>query len=113
MPRRPALLVALALLGSLVVAGPAPLRAQDKEPAPLPRFVALQGEKVNVRTGPGKQFPTRWVYTRAGLPVKIVEESDVWRKIQDHEGDQGWVHNSLLSRRRTVLVTGGVGALRR
>lgn len=80
---------------------------------PVPRFVSLAADEVNVRFGPGKQYPINWVYTREGLPVTIIAEFDTWRKIRDHEGDEGWVHSSLLSSRRTIMVRGEVRELRR
>lgn len=81
---------------------------------PLPRFASLAAPEVNVRTGPSTDHPIRWVYSRAGLPVRIVEEFDVWRRIEDPDGEQGWTHSSLLSIRRSVMVRGdGVQALRR
>jgi len=105
-----AALLALALLAP---AGPAEPQTVGPSGLPLPRFVSLAGESINVRSGPGKTYPIRWVYTRLGLPVKIVEEFDAWRKIVDHEGDEGWIHGSLLSRRRTVIVTAELLELRR
>ncbi len=74
---------------------------------PLPRFASLASDEVNMRTGPGSQYPVRWVYRRRGLPVKIVAESDQWRQVVDPEGETGWIHSSLLSRRHNVLITGG------
>lgn len=73
---------------------------------PLPRFAALASDEVNMRTGPGSQYPVRWVYRRRGLPVKIVAESDQWRQVVDPEGETGWIHSSLLSRRHNVLIAG-------
>lgn len=81
---------------------------------PLPRFVSLASSTVNVRTGPSTDHPIRWTYTRSGLPVRIVEEFDVWRRIEDPDGETGWAHSSLLSVRRTVMVQGkGPQELRR
>src|SRR4051794_482885 len=80
---------------------------------PLPRFASLASGEVNVRTGPGKEYPIHWVYTRPGLPVRIVDEYDVWRLVEDPDGDKGWTHSSLLSLRRTVVVKGGTQAMRR
>jgi SH3-like domain-containing protein len=80
---------------------------------PLPRFVSLGADRVNVRFGPGKQYPINWVFARKGLPVEIIEEFDTWRKIRDHEGEEGWIHSSLLSSKRTIMVTGEVRDLRR
>lgn len=73
---------------------------------PLPRFVSIASDKVHVRTGPGKKYPIEWVFRRKELPVEIILEFENWRKIKDHEGGVGWLHKSLLTGRRTVLVAG-------
>lgn len=104
----PVLALAIALL-----AGAAQAQKVGDSGLPLPRFVSLAGESINVRSGPGRNYPIRWVYSRPGLPVRIVEEFDAWRRIEDHEGDTGWIHGSLLSRRRTVIVTAEVAPLHR
>lgn len=110
----------LALL-LLLAAGSMPLAAQTATQRstgasglPLPRFASLAAPEVNVRTGPSMDHPVRWVYSRLKLPVRIVEEYDVWRRIEDPDGETGWTHSSLLSQRRTVLVRGsGVQEMRR
>ena len=71
---------------------------------PLPRYVSLKADRVNLREGPSKDHPTSWVFERAGLPVEVTEEFDTWRKIRDSQGTVGWVLESLLSGRRTALV---------
>jgi SH3-like domain-containing protein len=71
---------------------------------PIPRFVSLKSDRVNVRAGPTKDHDVTWVYTRAGLPVEITAEFENWRRIRDWEGSEGWVYHSLLSGRRTALV---------
>jgi SH3-like domain-containing protein len=76
------------------------------EGLPLPRFVSLKSDEANVRTGPGTRYPIQWVYRRAGMPVEVVEEYDLWRKIRDVEGTTGWVHKTMLDGRRTVMIKG-------
>ena len=71
---------------------------------PVPRFVSLKSERVNVRGGPNKDQDVRWVYTRAGMPVEITAEFENWRRIRDWEGSEGWVYHSLLSGKRTAVV---------
>lgn len=71
---------------------------------PIPRFVSLKADKVNLRAGPTRDNAVNWVFTRAGLPVEIIAESENWRKIRDSEGTEGWVFHTLLSSRRTVLI---------
>jgi SH3-like domain-containing protein len=72
---------------------------------PLPRFVSLKADRVNLRNGPGTDYPTSWVYRQAGLPLEVVSEFEGWRQVRDAEGTTGWVVQSLLSGRRTALVT--------
>ncbi|GHC67046.1 SH3 domain-containing protein [Limoniibacter endophyticus] len=71
---------------------------------PLPRFVSLKSGRVNARVGPGLNYAISWLYIKAGLPVEIIQEFDNWRKIRDSEGAVGWVNQSLLSGRRTILA---------
>ena len=72
---------------------------------PVPRYVSLKSDRVNLREGPSKDHRTSWVFQRAGLPVEITAEFETWRRIRDSEGAEGWVLHSLLSGRRTALVT--------
>lgn len=72
---------------------------------PVPRYVSLKADKVNVRGGPSRDHDVAWVFTRAGIPVEITAESENWRRIRDAEGAEGWVFHSLLSGRRTALVS--------
>jgi len=80
---------------------------------PLPRYVSLRASEVNMRTGPGERYPIDWVFHRHGLPVEIVAEFDTWRKIRDAEGAEGWIHKSLLSGKRTILIIGNIRTLYR
>jgi len=79
---------------------------------PIPRFVSLRSGEVNLRTGPGTIYPVGWVFVRRGLPVQIISEFDVWRRIRDWQGTVGWVHQSMLDGRRTARVTGADRELR-
>ena len=99
---------ALLLLGAALASATA---AEDK--APLPRFASLRAAEVNLRAGPGTQYPIEWVFQRRSLPVEILAEYGQWRKIRDADGSEGWVHKSLLSGRRWVMITGAVRTLRR
>jgi SH3-like domain-containing protein len=71
---------------------------------PMPRFVSLKSDRVNVRGGPNKDQDVRWVYTRNAMPVEITAEFENWRRIRDWEGAEGWVYHSLLSGKRTAVI---------
>ncbi|MDT8342881.1 MAG: SH3 domain-containing protein [Thermohalobaculum sp.] len=79
---------------------------------PLPRYVSLRSSRINVRRGPGQVYRIDWVFRRAGLPVRIVDEYGDWRRIVDADDAGGWVYHSLLSGRRTVLITSPMAELR-
>lgn len=70
----------------------------------LPRYVSLKPNRVNLRSGPGTEYPTVWIYKREGLPLEIVKEFEGWRQVRDADGASGWVLQSLLSSRRTALI---------
>ena len=71
---------------------------------PVPRFVTLKSDTVNMRVGPGREYPLSWVYKKKNLPVKVIAEFDVWRKIIDHEGTTGWAHSQLVTWKRYALI---------
>jgi SH3-like domain-containing protein len=75
------------------------------------RYVTLRAAEVNLRAGPGEQFPIQWVYRRKGLPVEVIGKSDVWRKIRDWQGTEGWVHERMITGTRGVIVRGTVRPL--
>jgi SH3-like domain-containing protein len=84
--------------------------AGDKD-LPLPRFASLRSDQVNLRTGPGERYPVEWVLTHKGLPVEILAEYQVWRKIIDWQGTIGWVHERMLAGARSVMVAGQLRVL--
>ena len=97
--------VALTLFGAASAAG----QAQRKPPY----WASIEEPEARMRTGPSTEFPVTWVYKRKNLPVKVVAVHSVWRKVQDRDGDQGWLHVRLLSPKRTAIVIGkDVGTLR-
>jgi len=71
----------------------------------IPRFVSLKSKRVNLRVGPGRKYSVQWLYVNSGLPVEIIQEFEQWRQIRDSEGTEGWVFHSLLSGKRTAIIT--------
>lgn len=64
-----------------------------------------------MRTGPGVRYPVTWVYQRRSLPVEVTDEFDTWRRVRDPDGEEGWVHQSMLSGQRTGVITSDVTPL--
>ncbi len=71
---------------------------------PVPRFVSLKNSSANVRRGPSTSNPIDWIFRHRGTPLIVRAEYDVWLRVEDVDGEGGWVHSKLLSVRRTVLV---------
>lgn len=67
-------------------------------------FLTLRYDKVNLRQGPSKEYPVKIFYKKKFLPVLILEKSDNFRKIKDHENNTGWIHISQLSKKKAALV---------
>lgn len=107
-------LFASILLVSIVFIGISTAVAQARSGSglPLPRFVTLRSDEVNLRAGPGVRYPVEWVYKKRNLPVEVIAEYDTWRKIRDWQGTQGWVHQGMLSGRRSIIISGNMRTLR-
>ncbi len=99
-------IAAAVLIASSSLAPPAAAQhAVGPSGLPLPRFVSTKSAPVNVRQGPSKDHEIAWTFVKAGVPVEITQEFDVWFHIRDSEGAEGWVQKTLLSGKRTALVT--------
>lgn len=80
-------------------------RTKAKSGKPIPRFVSLKKDRVNVRRGPSRDYQVAWVFVRKNLPIEIIAEFEQWRRIRDNDGAEGWVYYSLLAGKRTALIT--------
>ena len=111
-----------AVLAAMVAASPGTAQQADPAPGtdalpesdpqsgpvtglPLPRFVSIKAASANARRGPSLSNRVDWEFTRKGQPVRVTAEYENWRRVEDSEGAGGWVHYSLLSSNRTVLIT--------
>ena len=124
-----------ALIPFLLLALPLPANAQEAAPAtapataprtaptnkdalknrsglPVPRFASQRAIRAYMRSGPGKEYPVKWIYIRPGLPLEITAEWNVWRRVRDSEGNEGWMDRAMLSTDRAVQITGQMRDLR-
>ena len=84
-----------------------PLQANERGSQtnlPIPRFVSLKTDTGNVRRGPSLNHRIDWVFKRRNMPLKVIDEYGHWRRVTDREDEGGWVHHSLLSGTRTVII---------
>ncbi len=99
-----ALSVLLLTLSMLPQLGFAQSASKGPSGLPLPRFVSLKAEKVNLRVGPSTDYAVSWRYLKSGLPVEIIREYENWRQIRDADGTEGWVSQTLLTGERTAVA---------
>ncbi|MHB9880987.1 SH3 domain-containing protein [Pacificimonas sp. ICDLI1SI03] len=110
--------LAALLLLSLLPVDPAPAFGQSVEAErgrsglPIPRFVSLGTNEARMRAGPGRDYPAKWMYVREGLPLEVVDEWGIHRKVRDPDGQEGWMDKALLSGARTGMIVGKVTTAR-
>ncbi|MET3927204.1 SH3 domain-containing protein [Devosia sp. 2618] len=92
-----------------LLTGPVFAQANNPSGLPLPRFASTRSDPINVRVGPGQRYEIAWTFLKAGIPVEIIQEFDTWRKIRDVDGDEGWIHQNLLTGTRVGYVAPLVG----
>ena len=96
-------LVFLSAAIAMVLLATSHASAQKRQP---PYYESIKPSRARMRTGPGRAYPATWLYIRAGLPVKVIAVYQDWKKIEDPDGTQGWFLDTLLSTRRTAMVSG-------
>lgn len=102
---RIAVIIGFAVTVAILVAGHAQAETRGQVTnLPIPRYVSLKTSEGNVRRGPSLSHKIDWVYQRRDMPLQITAEFGHWRRVQDRDGQGGWIHYSLLSGNRTVIV---------
>ena len=70
----------------------------------IPRYVSLKSNDANIRVGPSKNYPIEIKYIKKNYPLKVLEEYEEWRKVEDFKNNIGWIHKSLISGTRTGII---------
>jgi SH3-like domain-containing protein len=85
-----------------------PVTAQERQ---VPYWASISAGKAMMRTGPERTYPAVWLYQRRDLPVQVLQIMGSWRRVREKDGTSGWMLATLLSARRTAIVTGGVQSI--
>ena len=102
------ILRALGVLLLMLTGGRSPAAAPDQNAdLKVPRFVSLHADKVNLRTGPGRQYPIEWVLTKRDMPVEVTAQFEHWRRVREWDGTEGWVQEHMVTLKRFVVVDKG------
>lgn len=106
MPKKIKMTLASAALALFAAAfcGGAPACAASHHDPQVPMLGSIKAAPVNVRSGPGTRYPILWVYKRPGWPVEVTATFEMWYKIRDLEGEEGWMARTYFSSTRTVVV---------
>ena len=93
------------LLGAAMASALALASAASAAPSkPVPYWASISQDEARMRVGPSLDYPSNWVYRRRDLPMKVVQVLGLWRKVEDADGAQGWMHVRLLSDTQTAIV---------
>ena len=68
-------------------------------------FLSLKKNEVNVRYGPGFDFPVKYIYKKVNLPIKQIDKKENFRRIIDLKNNSGWIHISQLKKSNSVIAT--------
>ena len=80
---------------------------------PIPRFISMKQDEGNMRVGPSTNYRIKAIYVRKGTPFQVTHEYGNWRKVIDPEGNSGWMHRTLMSNNRTIIVQPNMAMLHR
>ena len=69
-------------------------------------YMSLKYNKVNVRYGPGKDYPIKFIFNKKNYPVEIIDQKENFRKIIDLKKNSGWIHWSQLKKSSSLIVLG-------
>ena len=67
-------------------------------------YMSLKNKKVNVRYGPGLDYPIKFVFNKKNYPVEIIDEKENFRKILDFKKNSGWIHRSQLKKSSSFIT---------
>jgi SH3-like domain-containing protein len=72
-----------------------------------PYFASIKSSEVNVRVGPNTRYPIKWVFVNKSEPVEVRAKYEIWVKIRDIEGEEGWVKKNMVSaKKRNIIIIG-------
>ena len=66
-------------------------------------FLSLKKDKVNVRYGPGFEYPIKYIYKKIDLPIKQIDKKENFRRIIDLKNNSGWIHVSQLKKVNSII----------
>ena len=67
-------------------------------------YLSLKNNKVNVRYGPGFDYPVKYIYKKNFLPVQVIDKKENFRRIVDFKKNSGWIHISQLKKTNSLIV---------
>ena len=66
-------------------------------------YVSVKKDGVNIRSGPSTNNNVIWQVFES-YPLEVLKRKGKWANVVDFEGDQGWIYDTLISSKKTVIV---------
>ena len=67
-------------------------------------YLILKSNKVNVRYGPGFDYPIKFIYKKKNLPIRVIDKKENFRRIIDFKNNSGWIHASQLKKGEAFIL---------
>ena len=67
-------------------------------------YLLLKNNKVNVRYGPGFDYPIKFIYKKKNLPIRVIDKKENFRRIIDFKNNSGWIHTSQLKKGEAFIL---------
>ena len=67
-------------------------------------YLILKNNEINVRYGPGFDYPIKFVYKKKNLPIKVIDKKENFRRIIDFKNNSGWIHTSQLKKGKAFIL---------
>jgi len=67
-------------------------------------YLVLKNNKVNVRYGPGFDYPIKFIYKKKNLPIRVIDKEENFRRIIDFKNNSGWIHTSQLKKGKAFIL---------
>jgi|GEM_PF-2319476 len=67
-------------------------------------FMVFKSMETNIRTGPGKEYPIKFVSRCKGYPMRVTAHFGNWSMLTDVNGIKGWVNENLMAKGTNAII---------
>ncbi|MBI5592601.1 MAG: SH3 domain-containing protein [Deltaproteobacteria bacterium] len=73
--------------------------------------LSVSAAEAKIRSGAGNNFDVLWKSEKY-YPFSVIKKAGEWYQVKDFQGDEGWVHQSLVGNTPSVITAKDKNSLR-